>query len=100
MLDAQLEDFQEKIGSPFVDFTVDGYLDVDKDFLTSETHVMTDAGIVARVTQSQYDMSDVPEDDKGDEEEDIDWEMAPPRKDEICQVFESLRSCCLFRDDK
>ena len=38
-----------------VDFTVDGYVDVDEDILTSETHVMTDAEIIARVTQSKYE---------------------------------------------
>ena len=32
-------------------------------------------------------MSDVTEDDNGDEEEDVDWEMSSPRKDEICQAL-------------
>ena len=44
-------------------------------------------------------MSDVTEDDNGDEEEDIDWEISPPSKDEICQASEFLQSCCLFQDD-
>ena len=48
---------------------------------------MKDAEAIARVTQSQQDMSDVTEDDNGDEEEDVDWEMSSPRKDEICQAL-------------
>ena len=47
----------------------------------------------------KYDTSDVTEDDNGHEEEDIDWEISPPRKGEIRQAFEVLRSCCLFQDD-
>ena len=49
LLDAQLEDFQDRRESPPVDFTVDGYVDVDEDVLMSETHVMTDAEIIARM---------------------------------------------------
>ena len=51
---------------------------------------MTGAEIIAWATQSKYDTSDVTEDDNKDEEEDVDWEMLPPRKDKICQVFEVL----------
>ena len=99
MLDAKLEDFQERRESPLVDFIFDGHVDVDEDVLTSETHVMMDAEILARVTQSQYNASDITEDDNGDEEEDVDWEMSLQRKDEIRQAFEVLLSCCLFEDD-
>ena len=81
---------------PLVDFTVDGYVDVDEDLLMSEMQVMADAEISVWVTQSQYDTSDVTEDNNGDKEEDIDWEMW---KDEICQAFDVLWSCCLFQDD-
>ena len=52
------------------------------------------------LTQSQYDTSDVTENDNGNEEEDVDWKMSPPRKDEIGQAFGVLRSCCLFQDDE
>ena len=72
----------------------------DEDVLASETHVMTDAEIISRVTQSQYDTSDITEDDSGDEEEDMDWEISPPRKYEICQAFKVLWSCFLLQDDK
>ena len=37
LLDAQLEDFQDRCESPLVDFTVNGYVDADEDVLTSET---------------------------------------------------------------
>lgn len=53
LLDAELEDFQDRSESPIIDFTVDGYVDEDEDVLTSETHVMNDAEAIARVTQSQ-----------------------------------------------
>ena len=76
------QDFQDKLEFALVDFTVDGYVDVNEDVLTSETHVMTDAEIIVRVTQSQYDTSDVTEENNGDEEEDVDWKMSPSRKDE------------------
>ena len=61
---------------------------------------MTEAEIIARVTQSQYDMSDVIEGNNGDEEEDIDWEISPPRENEIRQAFKVLWSCCLFQDNR
>ena len=50
LLDAQLEDFQDKRESAPVDFKVDGYVDVDEDVLTSQTHAITDVEIIARVT--------------------------------------------------
>ena len=53
LLDAQLEDFQDRCESSLVDFTVDRYVDKDEDVITSETHVITNAEIIARVTQSQ-----------------------------------------------
>ena len=59
LLDAQLKYFQDKRESPIVDFPVDGYADENGDVFTSETHVMTNAEIIARVTQSQYDTTDV-----------------------------------------
>ena len=33
MLDVQLEEFQDRSESPLVDFTIDGYVDVDEDVL-------------------------------------------------------------------
>ena len=88
--------FKIYVNRHFIEFRVDKYVDVDEDVLTLETNVMTDGEITARVTQSHYDTSD---DDNGDEEEDVDWEMSPPRKDDIRQAFEVLQSCCLFQDD-
>ena len=66
LLDAQLEDFQDKRESSLISFTVEGCVDVDEEVLTSETHVLTDAEIIARVTQFWYDKSDVTEDDNDD----------------------------------
>ena len=40
---------------------------------SSETHVMTDAEIIAQVTLYQCGTSDVTEDDNSDEEEGVDW---------------------------
>ena len=54
---------------------------------------MTDTKIIARVTQSQYVKSDVTEGDGEDEEEEVDWEMLSPRKDEIRQILLSLSRC-------
>ena len=59
LLDVQLEDFHDKREFPVLDFTVDGYVDVYEDVLTSETHVKTDAEIITRVTQSWFDASDI-----------------------------------------
>ena len=72
LVHAQFKDFQDKCKSVLVDFTVDGYVDTDEDVLTSETHVIKDAEIITRVTQSQYDTLDVIEDKHRDEGEDID----------------------------
>ena len=41
----KLKDFKDRCESPLVHFTDDGYVDADKDVLTSETHVMMDAEI-------------------------------------------------------
>ena len=41
---------------------MDRIVDVDENVLTSGTYVMTDTEIIAQVTQSQYDTSDVTED--------------------------------------
>ena len=48
LFDAQLKYLEKRRESSLVDFTVD----VDEDVLTSEIHAMTDAKIIARVTQS------------------------------------------------
>ena len=47
LLDAQLEDFQDKRESTFAAFTDDEYVDVDEDVLTSEAHAIE---IIPRVT--------------------------------------------------
>ena len=39
------------------------------------------------MTQSQCNSSDVTEDINGDEEENLDWEISLPRKDDILQDF-------------
>ena len=59
LLDSQLKYFQDKRESPFVDFPLDGYADENGDAFTSKTHVITNARNIARVTQSQYDTTDV-----------------------------------------
>ena len=51
------------------------------------------------MTQYQCNTSDVTENDNADEDKVVDCGMSPPRKDETCQVFEVIRSCCLFQDD-
>ena len=47
LLDAQLQDSQNQWEFSFVDFTVEGYIDVDGDILTLEIHVMKDVEIIA-----------------------------------------------------
>ena len=32
-------------------------------------------------------------------EDDVDWEMPPPNRDQVCQAIEILQSCCLYQDD-
>ena len=78
MLAAQLEEFQDRCESP-IDFTVDGYVDADEDVVTSEAHFLKDSEIIARVTQTQLDA----EHDVKNEEDDVDREMSPPRKDQV-----------------
>ena len=75
-----------------IDFTVDGYVDADEDVVTSEKHLLTDSEIIARVTQTQLDAA---EHDDENEEDDVDREMSPPRKDQVRQAIEILQSCCL-----
>ena len=47
----------------------------------------TDAEIIARVTQTQLDVA---EHDDENEEDDVDWEMLPPRRDQVRQAIEIL----------
>ena len=92
LLSAQFEEFQDRCGSP-IDFTVDGYVDAYEDVVTSEAHLLTDSEIIARVTQT---LLDVAEHDDENEEDDVDQEMSPPRRDQVCQAIEILQSCCLY----
>ena len=81
LLAAQLEEFQGRCESP-LDFTVDGYVDADKDVVTSEVRFLTDSEIVSPVTQPQLDAA---EDD--DENEDADRKIPPPRRSEVRQTL-------------
>ena len=67
-----------------------------KMFVTSEAHLLTDSEIIARVTQTQLDAA---KHDDENEEDDVDREMPPPRRDQVCQAIEILQSCCLYQDD-
>ena len=78
MLAAHFEEFQDRCESP-IDFTVDGYVDADEDVVTSEAHFLKDSEIIVRVTQTQLDA----EHDVKNEEDDVDREMSPPRKDQV-----------------
>ena len=86
LLAAQLEEFQDRCESP-IDFTVDGYVDADEDVVTSEAHLLTDSEIIARVTPTQLDAAE--HDDENDED-DVDREMSPPRRDQVRQAIEIL----------
>ena len=96
LLAAQLQEFQDKGESPS-DFTVDGNVDADEDVVTSEAHLLTESEIIARVTQTQLDAA---EHDDENEEDNVDWEMLPPRRDQVCQAIEILQSSCLYQDDR
>ena len=91
---AQLEEFQDRCESP-IDFTVDGYLDADKDVVTSEAHLLTDSEIITRVTQTQLHEA---EHNDENEEDDVDSEMSPPRRGQVRQAIEILQSCYLQQD--
>ena len=80
LLDVPLEGFQDKRESPLFDFTVDGYVNVSEDDLTSETHVMADAEIIARVTQGRRGRLG----------------NVSTKKRRVAPAFEVLRSCYLF----
>ena len=95
LLAAQLEEFQDRCVSP-IDFTVDGYVHLNEDVVTSEAHVLTDSKIIAWVTQTQLHAA---EHDNENEEDDVDREMSPPRRDQDRQAIEILQSYCLYQDD-
>ena len=84
LLAAQLEEFQDRRESP-INFRVDGYADADEDVLTTEAHFLTDSQIIAQLHL------DAAEHDDKNEEDDVDWEMSLPRKDQICQAIEILQ---------
>ena len=60
--------------------------DHQRDTVTSETHLPTDSEIIARVTQAQ---PDAVEHDDENEEDGVDWEMSPPRRDQERQPNET-----------
>ena len=95
LLAVQVEEFQDRCESP-IDFAVDGYVDADEDIVTSKAHLLTDSEIIARVTQTQLDAA---EHDDENEEDDVDREMSPPRRDQVRQAIEILQSRCLYQDD-
>ena len=86
LLASQIEEFQDRCESP-INFTVDGCIDAGEDVVTSEAHLLTDSEIIAQVTQTQLDAAE--HDDKN-EEDDVDWEMSPPRRDQVQQAIEFL----------
>ena len=88
LLVAQLEEFHNRCESP-IDFTVDGYVDADEDVVNSEAHLLTYSKIITRVTQTQFDAA---ENDDENEEDDVDQEMSPPKRDHVCQAIEILHS--------
>ena len=63
---AQLEEFQDRCETP-INFTVDGYVDAGEDVITSETHLLTDSEIIARVTQTQLHAAE--HNDENDEDD-------------------------------
>ena len=89
---AQLEEFHNRCESG-----VNGYVDADEDDVTSEARLLTDSEIIARVTQMQLDVA---EDDDENEEDDADWEISPPRRDQVRQAIDIPQSCCLYQDDR
>ena len=93
LLVAQHEEFKDRCESPIY-FTVDGYVDADEDVATSEGHLLTDSEIIAPVTQTQLD---VVEHDDENEEDDVEWEMSPPRRDQVRQAIEILQLLSLPR---
>ena len=86
LLASQIEEFQDRFESP-INFTVDGCVDAGGDVVTSEAHLLTDSEIIAQVTQTQLDAAE--HDDKN-EEDDVDWEMSPPRRDQVQKAIEFL----------
>ena len=90
LLAVQVEEFQDRCESP-IDFAV-----ADEDIVTSKAHLLTDSEIIARVTQTQLDAA---EHDGENEEDDVDREMSPPRRDQVRQAIEILQSRCLYQDD-
>ena len=90
LLAVQVEQFQDRCESP-IDFAV-----ADEDIVTSKAHLLTDSEIIARVTQTQLDAA---EHDGENEEDDVDREMSPPRRDQVRQAIEILQSRCLYQDD-
>ena len=64
--------------------------------LLLQKHIYWQIEIIDWVTQTQLDAA---EHDDGNEEDDVDWDMSPPRKDQVRQATEILQSCCLYQDD-
>ena len=80
-----------------IDFTVDGYVDADEDVVTSETHLLSNSEIIARGTQTQLDAAEHHDEN---EDDDVDQEMTPPRRDQVRQAIELFHSCCLYQDNR
>ena len=81
LLTAQLGQFQEWCESP-IDFTVGGSVDADEYVVSSEAHLLTDSEIIARVSKTQPYAA---ENDDENEEDGVDREMSPPKRDQVRQ---------------
>ena len=92
LLAAQLEEFQDRCKYSN-DFTVEGYVDANEDVVILDVvFLLTDSEILTRVTQTQLDAAEKDDENK---EDDVDREVSPPRRDQVCQAIEILQSCCL-----
>ena len=85
-LQHSLKNFKTGVDSHYtIDFTVDGYVDADEDVVTSETHLLSDSEIIARGTQTQLAAAEHHDEN---EDDDVDQEMTPPRRDQVRQAIE------------
>ena len=97
-LQHSLKNFKTGVDSHYtIDFTVDGYVDADEDVVTSETHLLSDSEIIARGTQTQLAAAEHHDEN---EDDDVDQEMTPPRRDQVRQAIELFHSCCLYQDNR
>ena len=89
----------KKLEGESVDFTVEEFLDADKDTLTCETQSLSAQEILLLPTQPLNETNaDTDAVDGENDDEEVDFVMTPPSNSEVLNALKVLQTTCLYHD--